>query len=332
MRLTNVVLFLASLALSALLAEGVFRVVVDDGMVYELEMWKYAKSVKVRSDDPSIGHQHRPNAAALLMGAQVRTDSHGFRGTDIPGTPTSGVARIAFVGDSITFGWGVAEEETFASRVVNDLQSRGRRVDGFNLGVGNFNTSQELALFKAVGLEMKPDIVVLAYFINDAEPLPRYNQHGWLDWHSAAWTVLAHRADSVLRSGGSRQDWKEYYRGLYRNGEEGWDSTRRATKELAETVRASGADLIAFNIPELRELKPYPFVDINEKITDLMRSNNIPLIDLLPAVEGQEPPSLWVTVPDPHPNGKANDLFATAMVRSLVPILQKLCEQKGKGC
>lgn len=46
---TFLFLLAVSLLISALMAEGLFRVVVDDGMVYELEMWKYAKSVKVRS-------------------------------------------------------------------------------------------------------------------------------------------------------------------------------------------------------------------------------------------------------------------------------------------
>ena len=51
------------------------------------------------------------------------------------------------------------------------LAKAGRKVDGFNLGVGNYNTLQELTLFREVGAPLKPDIIVLAYFINDAEPI-----------------------------------------------------------------------------------------------------------------------------------------------------------------
>jgi hypothetical protein len=39
-----------------------------------------------------------------------------------------------------------------------------------------------------------------------------------------------------------------------------------------------------------------------------------------------------VTVPDPHPNGKAEIIFAQGMIPSLLPMLDELCRTKGKGC
>ena len=91
------------------------------------------------------------------MGVTVRTNAFGARSPDIKEKAAAGVARIAFGGDSITLGWGVAEQETFAHQVIAQLTATGRKVEGFNLGVGNYNTSQELALFKDVGARLKPD-------------------------------------------------------------------------------------------------------------------------------------------------------------------------------
>ena len=136
------------------------------------------------------------------MGVDVRTDSRGLRGAEIADKAPPGVARIAFVGDSITMGWGVAEKETFANQVIEGLVKAGRKVDGFNLGVGNYNTLQELSLFREVGAPLKPDIIVLAYFINDAEPMPSYADNGWLSEHSAAWVVAGYRFDSLFRQFG----------------------------------------------------------------------------------------------------------------------------------
>src|SRR6201999_2730241 len=100
---------------------------------------------------------HRANAHAKLMGEDVRTDSHGFRSPEIPEKAPPGVARIAFSGDSIAMGWGVALGETIPMQVLAALRAQGRKVDGFNLGVGNYNTSQELASYKDKGSKMKPD-------------------------------------------------------------------------------------------------------------------------------------------------------------------------------
>src|SRR5258708_38782553 len=196
----NALLILAASLVCFLALEGLTRLILDDGMLYELEMWKYAREIKVRDPRPDIGHRQRPQVEAQLMGVRVQTSSHGARGTEIAERAGSGVARIAFVGDSITLGWGVEERETFARQVIAGLVKAGRKVDGFNLGVGNYNTVQELALFRDVGIALKPDIIALAYFINDAEPMPDYTDTGWLAQHSAGWVVLRYRIDTLLLS------------------------------------------------------------------------------------------------------------------------------------
>jgi lysophospholipase L1-like esterase len=330
----NLLLILVASILCLLAVEGLTRLVLDDGMLYELEMWKYAREVKMRDTQPDLGHRHRPNAQAKLMNVDVRTDSRGLRGPEIAGKAADGTARIAFVGDSITMGWGVAEKETFAHQVIEGLVKAGRKVDGFNLGVGNYNTQQELTLFREVGAPLKPDIIVLAYFINDAEPMPSYTDSDadWLTNHSAAWVVAGYRFDNLFRQFGEAPDWKRYYRDLYEPKAAGWLQTEKSLGGFATTARELGAKLIVFNIPELRELKPYPFADITAKVRSVVEEDGVPFVDLLPTVENDNPASLWVTVPDPHPNGKAEIIFAKGMIPPLLPMLDELCRTKGKGC
>ena len=330
--LKNVLLLSSVLVVCALLLEGMTRLLIDDGMSYELEMWKYAREVKVRDTHPDIGHRHRANAEAQLMSVGVRTNSFGVRGPAIDEKARPGVARIAFVGDSTTLGWGVAEQETFAHRVIEKLVGQGRKVDGFNLGIGNYNTVQELALFRDVGARLKPDIIVLSYFINDAEPMPQYATQNWLDLHSVAWIVLRYRLNSIMRQFGSQPDWKQYYRGLYEPDAAGWKNTQQAIAGFADVARQLGARLVVFNIPELRELKPYPFPDVTDKVRAAVAGQELPFVDLLPTVENLDPPSLWVTVPDPHPNGNANAAFVGSMTQEILPLLQKLCSSQSKGC
>ena len=328
----NGLLLVAVLGLCLLSFEALVRVFLDDGMLYELEMWKYATDVKMRDPQPDIGHRHRPGAQEQLMGVSVRTNSLGLRSTEIDQPAKPGVARIAFVGDSITLGWGVAEQETFANRVLEALAKAGRKVDGFNLGVGNYNTTQELALYRKIGARLKPDIIVLAYFINDAEPMPQYLDTSWLDRNSAGWTVLRYRLDTVSRTFGETPDWKKYYRDLYAPNAAGWQETRKALGSFAAEARQTGAKLVVFNIPELRELAPYPFGDITDKVRAVVERDKVPFVDLLPTVQSVDPRTLWVTVPDPHPNGKADEYFAKGMLPEITALLDGLCRDQGKGC
>src|SRR5215467_13332015 len=77
-------LLLLCVTLASLLAlEGLTRLFLDDGMLYELEMWKYAREVKVRDFRPDVGHRHRPNTDAQLMGVHVRTNAYGMSSGDI---------------------------------------------------------------------------------------------------------------------------------------------------------------------------------------------------------------------------------------------------------
>jgi len=328
----NILLVAVVLVVCAVLLEVMTRLFVDDGISYELEMWKYATDVKVRDLRPDQGHRHGANREASLMNVHVRTNEFGFRGPPIPEKAPPDVARIAFVGDSTTMGWGVAEQETFAHQVIARLRQQGRKVDGFNEGVGNWNTTQELTNFRDVGMKMKPDIVVLTYFINDAEPIPTYPRESWLDLHSAAWIVLNYRIDSLIRTFGPRPDWKHYYRNLYDDNATGWQQTQKAIAGFAETSRSMGAKLVVFHLPELRELKPYPFQDVTAKVKKAVEANGLRFVDLLPTVEGMDPASLWVTVPDPHPNGKADTAFTDGMLRELTPMLDELCRAEKKGC
>jgi len=87
-------------------------------------------------------------------------------------TPNS--FRVAFLGDSFTFGWGVKEQEAFPQVVRRILQSvapQGTNVEVLNFGVPGYSTFQEVASFEDVGLDFRPDVVV-AYFIENDFGLP----------------------------------------------------------------------------------------------------------------------------------------------------------------
>src|SRR5258708_21612512 len=97
--------------------ETYVRVLVDTGMQFDLEMWKYAKEVKIVDPDPLIGHRHAPNRSALLMGVMVKTNSYGYRDREFSLEKPPGMLRIVMLGDSFTEGWGAPEQETFSKRI-----------------------------------------------------------------------------------------------------------------------------------------------------------------------------------------------------------------------
>ena len=151
-------------------------------MHYHLEMWKYAINLKQISKNPEIGHQHLPNKKIKLMGVDVETNNFGLRDDWIDKYPQEDVIRILMLGDSVTFGWGVESDKTISKRLENSLSLKlNRKVEVINAGVGNYNTSMQVEWFETVGLLFNPDIVLLNFFINDAEPTPAYKEISFLD-------------------------------------------------------------------------------------------------------------------------------------------------------
>jgi len=56
-----------------IVSEVFVRIVIDDGMEYNLEMWKYARKLKRVAKHSDQGHQHIPDKSAFLMGVNVKS-------------------------------------------------------------------------------------------------------------------------------------------------------------------------------------------------------------------------------------------------------------------
>ena len=60
---------------------------------YDIEMWRYARELKVRSGDPSLDFEHLRNKSAVLQNVDIRLNEWGLRGDPVtpagPGTRKS---------------------------------------------------------------------------------------------------------------------------------------------------------------------------------------------------------------------------------------------------
>src|SRR5262245_667741 len=123
------------------------------------------------SPDQRLVYELKPGRQWISENAAVRINSQGFRGGELPGPKDKGVLRVVGVGDSVMFGWGVVEDETYMRRLEASLAVPDRRVEVLNLAVPGYNSAQEAIVVRTKVMPLSPDLLLVGYVLNDAEPV-----------------------------------------------------------------------------------------------------------------------------------------------------------------
>lgn len=107
-----------------------------------------------------------------------RISSQGLRNRELPFLKPSGAGRILVLGDSVTYGPGVAAERTFSAQLEALLRETGANADVVNAGVPGYSTYNEFEFYRSRGAAFDPDIVLLVVCMNDvANPRTHWNQY-----------------------------------------------------------------------------------------------------------------------------------------------------------
>jgi lysophospholipase L1-like esterase len=127
--------------------------------------------------DLSLRVSNTINRKELALGVRVlfRSNHDGFRTEPVSRAKAPGVYRIVLLGDSLTFGWSVNQDERF-SRLLQDrlnTVAAGRRYEVINLALPGYTMYHGAQVFEHYALRYDPDMVVVAFGINDARPVPR---------------------------------------------------------------------------------------------------------------------------------------------------------------
>ena len=306
--LAILIIFIVILAIG----EVFIRIYLHYNTAYDIEMTKYAMNLKEDSGNKLIGHVHRPNKSMELMDVLVDINSDSLRDKEYP-VSKGDQYRIIFLGDSLTFGWGVKEEETFATLIEEDLNSD-TPTEVLNFGIGNYNTEQEVNLFIDKGLKYNPDKVVLFYFINDAEPTPEKSRL-WFLGYSQFISFYWSRINSLINNFVPSKSFQEYYESLYEDDQQGWINARKAIIQLKEICESKGIEFQVVLLPELHDVNNEIFTNVYNNLALFLEENNIDYLNLAKLFENHPNQiKLWVSYDDAHPNNIAHRKIAESSV------------------
>jgi hypothetical protein len=122
--------------------------------------------------DPELGWTLLPDYRGVHVefsfDAPTTTNAQGFRGPAWTDERLGAELRVLALGDSCTFGRGVADDETYTAVLESILRARGRDVAVFNVGVPGYDTLQERRLLERVGPAVRPHVILVGWLPNDA--------------------------------------------------------------------------------------------------------------------------------------------------------------------
>jgi hypothetical protein len=262
------------------------------------------------------------------------TDGFRDREHDLEAPPNT--VRIAFIGDSFTYGVGVDEvDQRFGEIAAARLSSlwEPTEVEPFNFGLPGANTQREIRFLTSNALPYRPNIGVLSFVLNDpatpamtrafqrAEMDGRNanNAHfGWLK-RAADYSAIAGRLHRYLydTTSGARQAHLDYLASLYAPG-----ATRDAELEALEHMLEQ-LDRLPLGVVVLMpsfldheaELDFYQYA--RGLLRDKAAAHHLLFLEVLPVLAERPYYDWWVHPSDHHPNADAHVLIGQAIAATI---------------
>ena len=286
-----------AIAVSLMLCELLAR------LVFPAPPYPYREPQILFVRDPQLGFFHQPSQVGWLDDGKATINSLGLRGREVDMPKPAAVYRIFVVGDSVTFGWGVNDDETFCQRLqhtLNDQRSVGR-VEVINGGVSGYATDQEAALLARLAPRLQPDLVLVGFYWNDLlisdEPPPETSNHS-TDGSTEIAAAPAHPGDVFTMSGSPScwERWLRYSRAAYVAGraikrvrgssESSWSMTSmeddmlagRQTEDIQKRWRLVAAELAKMRRSVARTASisaSLSCLRVNRPVANFQRRNSI---------------------------------------------------------
>jgi hypothetical protein len=284
------------------------------------------------------GWRHVPDRDFHTFDQLASINALGLRGPQVlPRAP--GELRVVALGDSMTFGVGVADDDTLPAALERELEAlRAGPVTVFNTGHASYSTNQEVALLHELGDVLDPDVVVLMWFFNDlvdedvasraahlaaVGPSAFETQGPFEGWPATRWRIgEALRTSAVL----SYVHWQQDYRrhGRFEGFERGFESLPTWLDLLEARCRELGAQLFVVVIPFSASLaRDNACRPLEERAVELFRARGLATFETRAALEAALPD--LGRVPhvryDYHYDATGNAVQARAVAQWLAPLV-----------
>jgi len=231
----------------------------------------------VSSPNPVLRYVPRPGSPGI--------SAYGIRDREYPRQKPAGGVRIAVIGDSVGYGFCndrevLSPESVFPKQLERLLQGAAPGpVEVVNLCVSGYDTVQEVEFLVEKGLPLRPDVVLVAYCLNDdfdaSAELQRFRANPQFGIDS----VIARRL--FLKSHLVRLVVLRHWRPEPTPQAELGSRTERGFRRLADLAREHGFRPAVVVFPLFERLDAYRWGRHHARAAELAARFGLPVLDLL---------------------------------------------------
>lgn len=270
-----------------------------------------------------------------------QTNSLGFRDDELRADPDR---RILLLGDSVSWGDGVAREKCYPYLLEKQLTARnvGRSFEVVNTGVPGYSTFQELAVFERLGPRLQPNLVVLQFCLNDV--VERYKTvaqfggdgmflgidtrttvkgaYGWLLRHSRSFALFGGLAQKLARDSEAYDVRKLAEESLRPELETAWQRTLAEIDGIRQLAERLETPLVLVIVPYAFQLDdPQGLDQPQRRLRAYATEHHVTLVDLLPQFAAERQRGLFKD--ENHFSFSGHELAAQVLADALSAELTK---------
>lgn len=267
-----------------------------------------------RAAEPGVVYALEPGLDSYFKLATFRTDSHGLRDVERPLVPPPGTARIAIVGSSFSMPAGVALEDAWHQYLARrlDAMDASRRHEAINFAVGGYSARQLLAVLESKVFAYRPELVLFEFTTHT--PHLVYPDAFYTTPYVPGARTRPFWSSFVLARLRARMTQSAPDHGPYTPGQ--LAPMEDVMRDAARVTAAHGATL-CFVILNMNQAGA-----ANAHALATAAARHAPcVIDTTAAFAGMNLADLVILPTDPHPNPRAQAIFAAAIAPAVAPLL-----------
>lgn len=258
-----------------------------------------------------------PTEKGMYHKHPIRINSLGYRGPEFPADGAKDAFRVLVLGDSLTFGQGVSEEDSFPEVFRNLISKkyRGKKIVVFNASNPGASTEDEAKMLEDLVDKIDPNLVVVGFCDNDIRRGSVFHVTVKSRKLRSVW-AFSQLLNTALINANITPDYYEDILPSYDTSTDDWKAAELALEKMSKVSSERKVPVVFLYLDQnsVRRRKYEPVIaETKTQLEEALKKNHLYFVDSHEALVADGEPSYSVSKWDDHPSERAHKIYAEVL-------------------